>query len=158
MSAMTRRTFFPLAAGAPFVQTRRRRPNFIVILTDDHGCHDLGCQGATDVKTPHIDALAESGSRFTDWYSNAPMCAPSRAALMTGRYPQRCGVPTNYPVMPPGELMIAGLLKPHGYATGAFGKWHLRTTEDRHPNSKGFDEFLGFHTCNDHFSHRNYWR
>lgn len=158
MSPPTRRSFLSSAVAAPFVQTSPRRPNFIVILTDDHGYHDLGCQGAADVKTPHIDALAESGTRFTDWYSNAPMCAPSRAALMTGRYPQRCGVPTNNPVMPPSEIMIPGMLKPLGYATGVFGKWHLGTTDDRHPNSKGYDEFFGFHTCNDHYSHRNYWR
>ncbi len=157
MSVLTRRCLLSAPLGAPFVQARAQRPNFIIILTDDLGYQDLGCQGAGDLRTPHLDALAASGARFTDWYSNAPMCAPARAALMTGRYPQRCGVPTNNPVMPPSEIMISGLLKPLGYATGVFGKWHLGVTDDRHPNSKGFDEFFGFHTCNDHFSHRNYW-
>ena len=86
------------------------------------------------------------------------MRAPPRAFLMGGRYPQRCGGPANNPVMPPGEIMIPALLKPYGSATGVFGKWHLGATDDRHPNSKGFDGFFGFHTGNDHFSHRNYRR
>jgi arylsulfatase A-like enzyme len=76
---------------------------------------------------------------------------------MTGRYPQRCGVPNNSPTMPPSEITLGRLMKSRGYATGVFGKWHLGQTPEGHPNSRGFDEFFGFHTCNDHFSHRNYW-
>jgi arylsulfatase A-like enzyme len=154
---MRRREFLlaGAAAAAP-VHAAPSRPNFIIILTDDHGYHDLHCAGATDLKTPHLDALAASGARFTDWYSNAPMCAPSRAAIMTGRYPYRCNVYGNSPVMPASEVTIAHIMKAQGYATGVFGKWHLGETEG-HPNARGFDEFFGFHTCNDHFSHRNYW-
>ncbi|MCL5743351.1 MAG: sulfatase-like hydrolase/transferase [Acidobacteria bacterium] len=133
-------------------------PNFIIFLLDDHGYHDLGCQGAEDVKTPHIDALAASGARFTNWYSNCPVCAPSRAALLTGRYPIRAGVPGNGKELAPGEKTIAQLLKPQGYTTGIFGKWHEGSKPDTVPNAHGFDRFFGFHAgCVDYFSHRYYW-
>src|ERR1043166_6790058 len=79
-----------LSSAVP-LQTARR-PNVIIFLMDDLGCHDLGCLGASDLKTPNIDRLASSGVRFTNWYSNAPVCAPARAALMTGRNPIRAGV------------------------------------------------------------------
>ena len=91
---MTRRNLV-LASAAQQLAPARPRPNVIVIMTDDQGAHDLGCYGAADLRTPHIDALAASGARFTNWYSNAPVCAPSRAALMTGRYPARAGVIQN---------------------------------------------------------------
>jgi len=153
---LSRRDF--LATGPAAALAAPRRTNFIVFLTDDHGCHDLGCQGAADVKTPHLDALAASGARFTNWYANAPMCAPSRAALMTGRYPIRAGVPVNGPSLPASELTIASLLKPHGYSTGITGKWHLGPTPESVPNSRGFDYFFGFHSgCIDFYSHRYYW-
>ncbi len=154
---LTRRSMLGAAAVFPFVQTPRR-PNFIVIYTDDHGFGDLGCQGARGLKTPHIDALAEGGARFTNWYSAAPMCAPSRAALMTGRYPIRCGVPSNGPSLPAGERTIASILKAQGYQTALFGKWHLGSDEATCPNAHGFDQFFGFHSgCIDFYSHRYYW-
>lgn len=138
------------AAGAP--------PNFVVIMTDDQGSHDLSCYGAKDLRTPNIDALAESGARFTNWYSNAPVCAPSRAALMTGRYPARAGVITNGPVLQPRQRTTAALLKPAGYSTGLIGKWHLGDTPETVPNAHGFDYFYGFHPgCVDFYSHRYYW-
>lgn len=133
-------------------------PNFIIFLTDDHGYHDLGCQGARELKTPNLDALAASGARFTNWYSNAPMCAPSRAALMTGRYPARAGVPSNAQSLRPEEKTIASVLKAQGYATGIAGKWHLGARADNTPNAHGFDSFFGFHSgCVDFYSHRFYW-
>lgn len=140
-------------------QTRgARKPNFIIFLADDLGCHDLGALGAPDLKTPHIDALATSGVRFTNWYAAAPVCAPSRAALLTGRYSIRAGVPDNGPPLRPSEKTIASLLKPAGYATGIFGKWHLGDTPETVPNSHGFDRFVGFHSgCFDYYSHRYYW-
>ncbi len=154
---LTRRNFLAATAAAPLAP-RARQPNFIVMLTDDHGYHDLGCQGARDLRTPHLDALAASGARFTDWYSCAPMCAPSRASLMTGRYPQRAGVPTNGPALPTSEQTIASLLKAQGYATGLAGKWHLGATDETAPTARGFDSFFGFHSgCVDFFSHRYYW-
>jgi arylsulfatase A-like enzyme len=159
---VSRRTFLSsasVAAASATAQTRGgRKPNVIVFLADDLGLHDLGCLGAADLKTPNIDALAASGVRFTNWYAAAPVCAPSRAALLTGRYPQRCGVPDNGQSLRPGEQTIASLLKPVGYATGIFGKWHLGDQTETVPNAHGFDRFLGFHAgCIDYYSHRYYW-
>src|ERR1700674_4191710 len=101
------------------------RPNFIVIGADDLGCHDLGCLGATDLKTPNIDALATSGARFVNWYSNAPVCAPAPPATITAPFPLPARVPNNGPALGPQHQTIASLLKPLGYATGCIGKWHL---------------------------------
>ncbi|MBK5293039.1 MAG: sulfatase-like hydrolase/transferase [Acidobacteriia bacterium] len=156
---MNRRQFISSAAAAPaLAAAQSRRPNFIVIMTDDQGLHDLGCLGATDLKTPHIDALAASGARFTNWYSNAPVCAPSRAALMTGRYPIRAGVPTNGQPLTAQQRTTASLLKPLNYRTGLVGKWHLGDTPDTVPNAHGFDYFYGFHPgCVDFYSHIYYW-
>src|SRR5437016_8261258 len=122
IAMFSRRDFLPsgAAAASAMAQTRSpaRKPNFVIFLADDLGCHDLGCWGAGDLKTPNIDALAASGARFTNWYAAAPVCAPSRAALLSGRYPIRAGVPTNGPVLKPEEKTIATLVKPAGYATG----------------------------------------
>ena len=146
------------ARAFPFVQAASRRPNLILFFTDDHGYHDLGCQGAHDLKTPNLDALAASGVRFTNWYSNAPMCAPSRASLLTGRYPIRAGVPINGPSLPASERTLAALVKSQGYSTGIAGKWHLGSTPATAPNARGFDRFFGFHSgCVDFYSHRFYW-
>src|SRR6516162_6425880 len=124
-----------LIAGLPvgmaaMQRTANPKPNFIVIVSDDHGFQDLGCQGAKDVKTPNFDALAASGAHFQNWYAGAPVCAPSRASLLTGRYPIRCGVPNNGPELKPAEETIASLLKKGGYKTGALGKWHLGSSDD----------------------------
>lgn len=159
---MDRRTMlqtlgFSAVSGLGMEAQGRRKPNFIVILLDDLGCTDLGCYGAKDLKTPNIDSLASSGVRFTNWYSNAPLCAPARASLMTGRYPMRAGVPTNGLALGPNQETIASLLKRGGYSTGLVGKWHLGRG-DSAPNKKGFDEFYGFHSgCVDFYSHRYYW-
>jgi arylsulfatase A-like enzyme len=135
-----------------------RKPNVVLFLADDLGCHDLGCWGAADLKTPNIDALASGGTRFTNWYAAAPVCAPSRASLLTGRYPIRCGVPNNGPVLAPAEQTLGTILKSAGYATGLFGKWHLGSTPETVPNAHGFDRFFGFHSgCIDFYSHRYYW-
>src|SRR5215831_18506418 len=139
----SRRDFLTSASAVTAVnavaQTRSagRKPNFIVFLADDLGCHDIGAWGAADLQTPHIDALAASGARFTNWYAAAPVCAPSRAALLTGRYPQRAGVPDNGRPLAPSERTIASLLKPAGYATGLVGKWHLGSSPDTVPNAHG---------------------
>lgn len=134
------------------------RPNIVLFLADDLGCHDLGAWGAADLRTPQIDALAAGGTRFTNWYAAAPVCAPSRAALLTGRYPIRAGVPNNGPDLRASEKTIAAVLKTAGYATGLFGKWHLGVTPETDPNAHGFDRFFGFHSgCIDYYSHRFYW-
>lgn len=154
---MTRRQMFTIPSLA-IAANSSRPPNFVVLFTDDQGAHDLGCYGARDLLTPHIDTLAASGARFTNWYSNAPVCAPSRSSLFTGRYPIRAGVPSNGPALPPSQRTAAGLLKPKGYATGLVGKWHLGSGRDTSPNAHGFDYFYGFHSgCVDFYSHRFYW-
>ena len=120
---ISRRDFVAGTASAVLATPQgRRRPNFLVFLVDDLGCHDLGCWGASDLQTPNLDALAASGARFTNWYAAAPVCAPSRAALLTGRYPIRAGVPDNGRPLRPTERTIASLLQPAGYATGLIGK------------------------------------
>ena len=141
-----------------------KRPNVVIVLSDDQGYGDVGCYGAQDALTPHLDALASSGVRLLDFYANAPMCSPTRAALLTGRYPYRCGVPFVVDSRPgklglPGdELTIAELVRRQGYRTALIGKWHLGSHRDSLPNNQGFDEFYGFHAgCVDYYSHRFYW-
>src|SRR5947209_16424082 len=112
---ISRRAFIAAtAAPALLPAATSSRTNFIVIVADDLGCHDLGCLGASDLKTPNIDALAASGARFINWYSNAPVCAPARSAIMTGRFPIRAGVPNNGPELGPQHQPIASLLQPAG--------------------------------------------
>jgi arylsulfatase A-like enzyme len=135
-----------------------QQPNVIVILFDDLGEHDLGYLGAKDLKTPNIDELAANGTVCRNWYSNAPVCAPARSALMTGRFPIRAGVGQNGSPLPPSERTIAAILKDHGYSTALTGKWHLGSTVETVPNAHGFDYFYGFHEgCVDYFSQRFYW-
>jgi arylsulfatase A-like enzyme len=129
--------------------TRDERPNVIVILADDLGYGDTSVYGSKVIETPHIDALAASGVRFTDGYVTHPVCAPSRAALITGRYQQRFGFEFN----PVGrdeetgvdlrELTIAQLMKQEGYRTGMIGKWHLGQARGYYPTDRGFDEYFG---------------
>ena len=140
------------------------RPNVVLIYTDDQGTIDLNCYGATDLQTPHLDALARRGVRFTQFYSAAPVCSPSRAALLTGRYPQRAGVPGNvssrrgHPGMPPEQITFAEVMKSAGYATAHIGKWHLGYTPGTMPNSQGFDHSFGhMGGCIDNWSHFFYW-
>src|SRR5947208_9411858 len=110
---LSRRRFVTATGGAALAAAQtRRRPNVVIFLADDLGCHDLGCWGAADLETPNIDAIAASGARFTNWYSAAPVCAPARAALLTGRYPIRAGVPDNGPPLRDSEVTIAAALKP----------------------------------------------
>ena len=107
-----------------------KRPNIVIIYCDDLGYGDLGCFGANDIKTPNIDRMASEGIKFTEFYSASPVCSPSRAALLTGRIPQRMGInnvffPESYTGMPLEEITIAQVLKDEEYATGIIGKWHL---------------------------------
>lgn len=140
------------------------QPNFIVIYCDDLGYGDLGCFGSDVMKTPYLDQLAEEGVRFTNWYSNSPVCSPSRAALLTGRYPANAGVTGILPGkrgtagLPQDKKTLAAMLKPLGYKTAMFGKWHLGVTEENSPNAHGFDQFYGFMAgCVDYYSHIFYW-
>src|SRR5262249_26435375 len=120
---------------------------------DDLGYADLGCQGCKDVPTPNIDTLAQNGVRCTNGYVSCPVCSPTRAGLMTGRYQQRFGHEFNPgPAqqaakefgLPLTEKTLADQLKAAGYATGMVGKWHLGYQPEYHPLKRGFDEFFGF--------------
>lgn len=141
----------PTLVLAQATQPAARRPNIIVIVADDLGYADLGVQGGKDVKTPNIDALAAAGTRFTNGYVSCPVCSPTRAGLLTGRYQQRFGFyenpgPGNADVfgLPTDERTIADQLKLAGYHTGLVGKWHLGTRDEMRPPKRGFDEFFGF--------------
>jgi len=133
-------------------------------MTDDQGYGDLSCMGGTDFRTPHLDRLAASGARFTNWYSNSPVCSPSRASLLTGRYPGNAGVrsilaghrtATGLPQQVP---TLATALKACGYRTAMYGKWHLGLAEGSRPEDHGFDEWFGFLAgCVDYYSHIFYW-
>ena len=126
-----------------------KQPNIVVIFIDDQGYYDLSCYGATELKTPNIDGLADDGIRFTDYYAAAPICSPSRAGLLTGCYPRRVGLQTwvqradAKTGLHPDELTIAELFKEHGYRTACIGKWHLGFQEQFLPKSQGFDEYFG---------------
>ncbi len=132
---------------------RPGQPNIVLLLADDLGYGELGCQGNPQIPTPHIDSIAHSGVRFTSGYVTAPFCSASRAGLMTGRYQARFGYDFN-PIgarnedpnagLPASEKTIAQLLHDVGYATALIGKWHLGGTAAYHPLRRGFDEFFGF--------------
>ncbi len=157
----------PLAAAEP-------KPNVIVILSDDLGSIDAGCYGAKDLVTPAVDSLAAQGVRFTQFYSAAPVCSPSRAGLLTGRYPWLVGMPNNAP-SPPTEAddqldtftgaglaadaaTVANMFRNAGYATAHIGKWHLGYSAGHRPLDHGFDYSFGFMDgCIDNYSHFFYW-
>ena len=129
-------------------------PNFVIIFADDLGYGDIGCFGANDINTPNIDRIATKGIKFTDFYSAAHVCSPSRAALLTGRYPQRMGIanvffPESFTGMPIEEITIADRLKEAGYTSGVFGKWHLGHHEKFLPLQRGFDSYFGIPYSND---------
>jgi len=141
-----------------------KSPNVILIYTDDQGSIDVGCYGARDLSTPHMDALAARGTRWTQFYSAAPVCSPSRAAVLTGRYPQRAGLAGNAGSqpgshgMPPEQVTMAEMFKAAGYATGHIGKWHLGYRTETMPNAQGFDDSFGhMGGCIDNYSHFFYW-
>lgn len=153
-----------LLLGSAWVTPARaqaRKPNVIFILTDDMGYGDIGSYGVTDIRTPHLDRLAREGVRLTNNYSNGPVCTPTRAAFITGRYQQRVGLEwaippaMKEPGLPVSEVSVARMLKNNGYATALFGKWHLGYKPEYSPNAHGFDEFFGILSGNiDHYSHK----
>ncbi len=133
---------FPFVAAAA-----ERQPNVVIFYCDDLGWGELGCQGSKDIPTPHIDTLAKNGLRCTQGYVAATYCSPSRAGLMTAKYPTRFGHEFNSVANRSGlvlsERTIADRLKDRGYATACVGKWHLGDAEQFHPTKRGFDEFFG---------------
>lgn len=139
------------------------RPNVVVIYADDLGYGDVGCFGGDDVRTPHLDRLAARGVRLTNWYSNSPVCSPSRAALLTGRHPVHAGVQEilggkRGTAGLPAQPTLASRLQDEGYRTGIFGKWHLGTGSGYRPLDRGFAQHFGFLAgCVDYYSHIFYW-
>ena len=179
---LTRRHFIQSAAAglaaAYFTSTRKLgadktfRPNILFILTDDLGYGDLSGYGAQDMHTPNIDVLIENGMKFNNFYANCPVCSPTRAALLTGRYPDLVGVPGvirtyssgNFGYLSPDAVLLPSMLKRAGYRTACIGKWHLGLESPNIPNDRGFDHFYGFlgDMMDDYYTHlrhdKNYMR
>ncbi len=140
-----------LCVSCAAVAAPLRRPNVIVVMADDLGYADVGFQGCEDIPTPHLDSIAANGVRFTNGYVSYPVCGPSRAGFMTGRYQQRFGFERNpqYKTddlnmgLPLSEKTIADVLKTAGYRSGIIGKWHLGAHPKLHPLNRGFDFFFG---------------
>ena len=139
------------AAKSP---SAKRLPNIVLVFCDDLGYGDVGCYGAKGFTTPHLDAMAKGGMRFTDFYAGMAVCSASRSSLMTGCYPIRVGItgalmPGSKTGLNSSEQTIAELLKTQGYATGIFGKWHLGHQKQFLPLQHGFDEYYGLPYSND---------
>jgi arylsulfatase A-like enzyme len=142
------------------------KPNVLVILVDDLGYGDLSSYGATDLKSPNIDKLIAAGMRFDNFYANCPVCSPTRASLLTGRYPDLVGVPgvirthirDNWGYLFPQAVLLPQMLKRAGYHTGIVGKWHLGLASPNLPNERGFDHFHGFlgDMMDDYYNHRRH--
>ncbi|MCB1064119.1 MAG: sulfatase-like hydrolase/transferase [Verrucomicrobiae bacterium] len=149
-------TVLALTAGIGIAaDDEKRPPNIVFIIADDLGYGDLSCYGAPDLKSPNIDALFEAGMRFDQFYANCPVCSPSRAAILTGFYPDNAGVPgvirtplpdlsTNWGKLREDVPLMPAVLKKAGYHTAIVGKWHLGMEAPDRPNDRGFDFFHGF--------------
>ena len=164
-SHMARRRFLSRASGAmlgglaarvlPAARAKAERlPNVVIVFTDDQGYQDLGCFGSPKIQTPHLDRMAREGMRFTDFYVTQPVCSASRAGLLTGCYSNRVGIlgalgPRSRHGIHDREMLISELCKQKGYATAAFGKWHLGHLPQFLPPNHGFDEYFGLPYSND---------
>jgi len=157
-ASLARRSFMGLAlGGVPLLaaRARRRRPNIVMLFADDMGYSDLSCYGNPVIRTPNLDGMAAQGVRMTSFYAAASVCTPSRAGLLTGRYPMRAGQPNNLGPdskggLPLREVLIPQLLKPLGYRTMMIGKWHLgHDPVEQLPTSRGFDAYFGLLYSND---------
>jgi len=174
--ACTRRDFLTLVGTGAAALTLARtgtaanaaggKPNIVVILADDLGYGDLSSYGATDLKSPNIDGLMAAGMRLDPFYANCPVCSPTRASLMTGRYPDLVGVPgvirthirDNWGYLLPQAVLLPQMLKRAGYHTALVGKWHLGLAAPNLPNERGFDHFHGFlgDMMDDYYNHRRH--
>lgn len=161
---LSRRSALVALAGAMIGPRSARpqpsRPNMVIFLADDLGSGDLGYRGCTDIRTPNVDRLAREGVQFSHAYSNGPVCSPTRAALLTGRYQQRHDIDGVIYVqerdrgLSPDALLLPEILKKQGYRSGLIGKWHLGYPKETFPTRQGFDEFIGFVSGNiDYFAH-----
>ena len=161
LKAISSVTFASLGTLPVWGASRKQKPNIIIILADDLGYGDVGCFGSKRFKTPNLDNLAADGIRFTDFHANGAVCSPTRAALLTGRYPQRTGITGvvtakghRHTGLDLCETTFAELAKSAGYTTALFGKWHLGYHTDYNPVRQGFDEFIGFVSGNvDYHAH-----
>ncbi len=142
------------------------RPNMLLIVADDLGYGDLGWCGAHDMKTPHLDRLFARGMRFTNFYANCPVCSPTRAALLSGRYQELVGVPgvirthadNNWGYLDPKATLLPKVAQQNGYHTAIVGKWHLGLESPNTPTDRGFDHFHGFlgDMMDDYYNHRRH--
>ncbi len=142
------------------------RPNILLIMVDDLGYADLSSYGAEDVKTPHIDRMVAAGMRMDPFYANCPVCSPTRASLLTGRFPDLVGVPgvirtkrhQNFGHLAPEAVLLPTVLKRAGYRTAHIGKWHLGLGSPNTPNERGFDHFKGWlgDMMDDYYKHRRH--
>ena len=163
---------FLFLSGSILAQQSSKKPDILLIMVDDLGYHDVSYYGTGDLRTPNIDQLCRAGMRFDEFHANAPVCAPTRASLMTGRYPDRVGVPgliranpnDNWGFLDPGAQLLPAVLKQAGYRTALIGKWNLGLTSPNLPNERGFDHFKGWleDMMDDYWTHlrngRNYLR
>ncbi len=159
---------FLLLAGLQNVlpATESRRPNLLVILADDLGYGDLACRGAQDMRTPNLDALFARGMEFTNFYANCPVCSPTRAALLSGRYQELVGVPgvirthaeNNWGYLTPNAVLLPKIAQDSGYHTAIVGKWHLGLESPNTPMDRGFDHLHGFlgDMMDDYYNHRRH--
>lgn len=141
-------------------------PNILLIVTDDQGYHDVSYYGTEDIRTPNIDSLAAAGMQFDRFYANCPVCSPTRAALLTGRYQDYVGVPgvirthanNSWGYLDPNAILLPTPLKKAGYRTAIIGKWHLGLESPNTPNERGFDEFKGWlgDMMDDYWTHRRH--
>ncbi len=144
----------PLLEVAVQAASPAKKPNIVLIFTDDQGYQDIGCFGSPLIKTPNLDRMAQEGRRFTSFYSANSVCSPSRAALLTGCYPNRVGIdnvlfPKDTKGLNPKEITIADMLKEQGYATACIGKWHVGHHPEFLPTRQGFDSYFGIPYSND---------
>ena len=138
----------------PIISEAKSPPNFVLIFMDDQGYQDVGVFGSKTIKTPNLDKMAKGGMKFTDFYSLAAVCSPSRAGLMTGCYPPRVGItkvlfPRDKIGLNPNETTIAEVLKTRNYSTAAIGKWHIGHLPQFLPTNHGFDSYYGIPYSND---------
>ncbi|PHS05522.1 MAG: N-acetylgalactosamine 6-sulfate sulfatase, partial [Blastopirellula sp.] len=148
------------------INAAETKPNILVILVDDLGYGDLSSYGAKDLKSPHVDQLMADGFRFNNFYANCPVCSPTRASLLTGRYPELVGVPgvvrthpeNNWGYLDPAATLLPKMLKKVGYHTSIIGKWHLGLQSPNVPNDRGFDHFKGYlgDMMDDYYKHRRH--
>ncbi len=155
-----------LAISFEAAQAGQTRPSMLVILADDLGYGDLSCCGSAEMKTPHLDRLFSQGMQFTNFYANCPVCSPTRAALLSGRYQELVGVPgvirthadNNWGYLSPGAMLLTEVAQQAGYHTAIVGKWHLGLESPNTPTERGFDFFHGFRgdMMDDYYNHRRH--